>query len=253
MPDNDIYQIALAAALVYAIACFIITQFVINAPYGHNDNWSEGTWRIPQKIAWAVMESPAAIVFTVCLFSAGIPGSLTPWVLFALWALHYYHRAFIYPFQLKGDIRIPWIIVLCGGLYCALNGYLNGMWVGVYGHYDNSWLSDPRFIVGCAIYGFGYWLNKSSDRRLANLRKPGETGFKIPYGGGFHYVSCPHYLGEIITWRGFAIACWSLAGLLFVVMTIANLVPRALATHQWYREQFDNYPSNRKAVIPFLL
>ncbi|HCB40998.1 MAG TPA: 3-oxo-5-alpha-steroid 4-dehydrogenase, partial [Gammaproteobacteria bacterium] len=61
------------------------------------------------------------------------------------------------------------------------------------------------------------------------------------------------YLGEIITWSGFALASWSLAGLSFVVFTMANLVPRALANHRWYQETFSDYPKDRRAVIPYIL
>ncbi len=146
-----------------------------------------------------------------------------------------------------------WMIVVSGGFYCALNGYLNGMWVGVFGQYDNAWLTDIRFITGVVIFISGYALNKRSDYILSHLRKPGETDFKIPYGAGFKYVSAPHYLGELMTWTGFALASWSWAGLLFVVMTAANLIPRALSTHKWYHETFDDYPKERKAVIPLIL
>ena len=54
-------------------------------------------------------------------------------------------------------------------------------------------------------------------------------------------------------WTGWAIATWSLAGLSFAVFTAANLVPRALANHRWYRETFPDYPRTRRAVIPWLL
>ena len=52
---------------------------------------------------------------------------------------------------------------------------------------------------------------------------------------------------------GFALASWSLAGLSFVVMTAANLVPRALSHHRWYRTTFDDYPPERRAIIPYVL
>ena len=32
-----------------------------------------------------------------------------------------------------------------------------------------------------------------------------------------------------------------------------NLIPRALNHHEWYKENFKNYPKNRKAVIPFII
>ena len=57
-------------------------------------------------------------------------------------------------------------------------------------------------------------------------------------------------MGEIIEWFGWAIATWSTAGLAFAVYSAANLVPRAFDHHAWYKKRFDDYPSNRKALIP---
>jgi hypothetical protein len=69
----------------------------------------------------------------------------------------------------------------------------------------------------------------------------------------YEYVSCPNYLGEMLEWCGWAIATWSLAGFAFAFYTIANIGPRALANHRWYREKFPDYPPQRKAVIPYVL
>ena len=116
-----------------------------------------------------------------------------------------------------------------------------------------EWLTDPRFIVGAAIFGLGMLINIQSDNILLGLRKEGDTGYHIPRGGGYRWVSCPNYLGEILEWIGFAIASWSLGGLAFAVWTMSNLVPRALSSHGWYHRTFDDYPAERKAVLPFLL
>lgn len=43
------------------------------------------------------------------------------------------------------------------------------------------------------------------------------------------------------------------AGLVFVLFTLANLVPRAINSHRWYRATFPDYPPERKAIVPFLL
>ena len=48
----------------------------------------------------------------------------------------------------------------------------------------------------------------------------------------FEYVSCANYLGEIIEWFGYALACWNIAGLSFVVFTVCNLIPRAMQHHR---------------------
>ena len=80
-------------------------------------------------------------------------------------------------------------------------------------------------------------------------------------GPGYHlsdtflhkYVSSPNYFGEIIEWVGWAVLTWSISGAVFLAWTIANLLPRAIANHRWYREKFKDYPKNRKALIPGLL
>ena len=36
----------------------------------------------------------------------------------------------------------------------------------------------------------------------------------------------------------------------FAFWVIANLVPRARSTHHWYLENFEDYPKNRKKLIP---
>ena len=102
------------------------------------------------------------------------------------------------------------------------------------------------FVAGLAI-------NIQSDQILIGLRKGRDTGYAIPRGGLYRWVSCPNYLGELIEWTGWAVLTWSTAGLVFAVWTAANLVPRAISNHRWYREQFSDYPANRKAVLPLLL
>jgi hypothetical protein len=80
-----------------------------------------------------------------------------------------------------------------------------------------------------------------------------ETAYKIPFGNLFRYISCPNHFGEIIEWAGYALLCWNLPASAFFIWTSANLIPRAIAHHHWYREHFSDYPMNRKAVIPFIL
>jgi len=46
---------------------------------------------------------------------------------------------------------------------------------------------------------------------------------------------------------------WSLPGLSFAVWTAANLIPRALHHHSWYKKEFKDYPQKRKAIFPGFL
>jgi 3-oxo-5-alpha-steroid 4-dehydrogenase 1 len=88
---------------------------------------------------------------------------------------------------------------------------------------------------------------------LINLRKPGETGYKIPKGFLFNYISCPNLFGEMVEWIGFGIMINSLPAYSFPIWTIVNLLPRALDHHKWYLQKFADYPKERKAVVPGVL
>lgn len=116
--------------------------------------------------------------------------------------------------------------------------------------YGLAWLGDIRLFVGIGLFGLGFWMNQSADQTLINIRKkfPGE--YKIPEGGMYRWISCPNYLGEILEWTGWAVMTWSVSGLAFSVWTIANLAPRALSHHKWYKKKFAEYPKSRKALVP---
>ena len=117
----------------------------------------------------------------------------------------------------------------------------------------NDWVTDPRFVIGVTLAISGGMLNIWSDYRLWRLRMDNGGKYVIPRGGVFNLVSCPNLLGEIIEWVGFALLSWSLPGLAFALWTIANMVPRALWRHAWYRETFENYPLQRRAILPRLI
>jgi protein-S-isoprenylcysteine O-methyltransferase Ste14 len=178
--------------------------------------------------------------------------SATTVVFLLLWEAHYIHRAFIYPFSLKSsNEKMPLSIVFSGLFFNLVNASLNGYYIfTLSGGYSNTWMSDPRFIIGAALFIGGFVINKQADDTLAKLRKGGETGYKIPQGGLYRWISCPNYFGEILTWTGWAIATWSLAGLSFAAWTMANLAPRAVSHHKWYHEHFPAYPASRKALVP---
>ena len=116
----------------------------------------------------------------------------------------------------------------------------------------SDYLLQWNFIFGLILFIVGAFINIKSDNILLKLRtKTGE--YKIPNGFMYRYVSFPNYLGEIIEWTAFAIMTWSLAGFSFMIWTMANLVPRAIAGHKWYNKQFEDYPKNRKAIFPFII
>ncbi|HJL18985.1 MAG TPA: DUF1295 domain-containing protein [Sandaracinaceae bacterium LLY-WYZ-13_1] len=223
------------------------------APYGRHirEGWGK---TLPSRLGWILMEVPSTLLFAGIFALGAHRAETVPLVMLAIWQLHYVHRTFVFPFRMRAKgKRMPLSVPLMGAGFNVLNSYVNGRWISHLGSYDADWLSDPRFVIGTAVFLAGMAINIHSDSVLFNLREPGETGYKIPRGGLYRWVSSPNYLGEILEWCGWALLTWSFAGLAFAIYTVANLAPRALSNHRWYREKFEDYPPRRRALVPFLL
>ena len=246
------------AALVWAVFAIAVLTFVtlmrLTAPYGRHYSGSGWGPEIPNRAGWVVMELPATALFAVIYFLGGAASEPAPLALLGIWQCHYVNRTFVYSLRTRtAGKSMPITVVGSGFAFNVVNAYVNARFISEFGEYGADWLGDPRFLGGLALFAAGLALNVHSDNILLGLRKPGRTGYSIPRGGAFRYVSCPNYLGELLEWCGWAVATWSLGGLAFFTCTAANLVPRALSHHRWYRERFADYPAGRKAVIPGVL
>lgn len=224
-------------------------------PYGrHMKEGQKGT--MPALPAWLIFESPQLFAFALTFWlTADNPGPVMV-TLFGLWQAHYIYRAGIYPLRMNDrHKRFPKSAVYFGLVFNAINGFLNGYAVAHAEHLmGTGWFSHPLFIAGCVVAAAGWLINFQADTILIRLRSDGSTGYKIPYGGAFRYVSSANYFGEIILWIGWALMTFTVAGLSFALFTLSNLGPRALAHHRWYVKTFgEDYPKDRKALIPKLL
>jgi len=238
--------------MVAAGAASAVALTFLSAPYGRHARPGWGP-TLDARLGWALMESPAVVVFLVIYLSGGNAGDAAPLALLALWQIHYVHRTFIFPLRMPpGGKRMPLSVAAMAFGFNLLNAYINARWLSELGTYADDWLSSPAFIIGTLIFAVGFIVNIHSDRILFRLRRASRD-YGIPHGGMYRYVSCPNYLGEIVEWIGWAIAAWSPAGLAFAFFTAANLAPRAISHHRWYRERFPDYPPERKALIPFIL
>lgn len=250
MTEAGIHGIAVWAVIALAVVTFLyLLRFT--APFGRH--YAGAGWgpHISNRMGWVVMELPATALFALIYFNGESSRQLVPLVFLAMWQAHYLHRTFIFPFRTRtGGKTIPVAVVGAGFAFNIVNAYINARFVSGIGEYSTDWLTDPRFLAGLAIFAAGMALNIRSDNVLLKLRGSGNSGYAVPRGGAYRYVSCPNYLGEIIEWAGWALATWSLAGLAFFLYTAANLAPRALSHHNWYRARFPDYPPNRKALIP---
>ncbi|MBX3274296.1 MAG: DUF1295 domain-containing protein [Sandaracinaceae bacterium] len=253
MPEATLHFYLTLTQIGIAIPTLVALLW-ISAPYGRHAREGWGP-TIPARAGWILMELPASALFAAIFFLGDRSLELAPLVLLTVWQVHYVHRTFIFPFRLRAEgKRMPLSIPLMAVGFNSLNAYVNARWISHLGEYGTSWLYDPRFLAGLAVFAAGMAINLHADTVLINLRAPGESGYKIPRGGLYRFVTCPNYLGEILEWTGWAIMTWSLPGLAFAIYTAANVGPRAVSNHRWYVEKFgDEYPKERRALIPFIL
>jgi protein-S-isoprenylcysteine O-methyltransferase Ste14 len=233
---------------VFAVVALLYTS----APYGRHARAGWGP-TLPGRVAWLIMESPAVLGFAWVFAQGTHRADLVPLALLGLWMLHYVHRGLIFPFRLRSTRPMAAVVALMAVGYQAVNAVVNAAWISDLGAYPDAWALDPRFLGGAALFVTGWALNLHADTVLMNLRAPGETGYRIPQGGLFRWVTAGNYLGELVMWAGWALATWSWAGLSFFVFTAANLAPRAAQNHRWYQERFGaEYPPERRRLIPFV-
>ncbi|XP_075856766.1 3-oxo-5-alpha-steroid 4-dehydrogenase 2 isoform X2 [Microcebus murinus] len=206
------------------------------AGYGkYTETLTPSAVRLPAGAAWFLQELPSfAVPAGILAWQPwslfGLPGT----VLLVLFCAHYFHRyfsrknkrscsykdlytntcskffcsglkletppllisrTFVYPLLNRGR-PFPLAIIFKGFVFCMGNGVLQGYYLIYCAEYPDEWYTDIRFSLGVFLFILGMGINIHSDYILRQLRKPGETIYKIPQGGLFTYVSGANFFGS---------------------------------------------------------
>lgn len=246
---SNLYNLILIPWLILAIISFLLL-FKITAPYGKFSDRKYGVL-INYKLGWFIQEIISPLFLFYFFYTGDIEKTFIHWFLIIIWILHYINRSIIFPLRLKKSSKMPISVILSAIFFNIINGFTNGYYLGNLAAFSDEYFLNINFIMGLLFFIIGVSINVNADNILIKIRNQNK-GYQIPNGKLYNFISCPNYLGEMIEWIGFALMCWSLPSLLFAIWTIANLFPRAIAQHKWYKEKF-NYPKDRKAIIPFIL
>ncbi|XP_047443334.1 polyprenol reductase [Mugil cephalus] len=119
---------------------------------------------------------------------------------------------------------------------------------------------DWSHVAGLVVFIAASLLQHQSMVLLARLRT-GKSGtvetlaHKVPQGGWFELVSCPHYFAELLIYvslslvfRGLSLTWW-----LVVLYVLFNQALAAQLCHDLYISKYKSYPKHRRAFIPFVL
>ncbi len=250
MSERQIY--GWIVGLWIGVALAVVPYLLLRpAPYGRHARAGWGP-AVNARLAWLLMEAPSPLG-VLLLFLLGERRDPVAVTFLGLWLAHYVYRAFCFPFLLPASARpMPVTVLASGAFFNLVNSYINGRWLfSLAPPRTLEWLWGPQFVLGLALFLAGLITHVRIDRELRRLR--GTGGYTVPQGGLFRWVSCPNYLGETIEWSGWALATGSPGGVAFALWTAANLVPRAIGHHRWYRHRFPDYPPQRRAIVPFVL
>ena len=249
------FNVFLLIMTALAVVVFI-ALFFIDAGYGkfYQPKWGPS---LDNHWGWFLMEVPVFVAMLVLWWLSDRRTDGVRMIFLLLFEIHYFHRSFIFPRQLRGHSRMPLAIVLMGALFNTLNALMQGGWIFYISpadYYPKDWLLSLPFLAGTLRFFAGMYINIQSDSIIRNLRKPGDTAHYLPKGGMFRYVTSANYFGEFMEWVGFAILTWSWAGAVFALWTFANLAPRAARIYDLYSQEFpDELDTHKvKRMLPFI-
>jgi len=269
--DKDDYNFYIQICfLVLDIPIFLCLLF-IKAYYGKFFNKSEDGNCIqkllrkifpviPSRISWIVQECPCVFItiFFIIYYYENL--NYKNILVISPFLIHYIHRTFIFPFVIHSSKNNPLEITLMAFTFCFFNAIMiNRSIFCLIKDYGDEFLLN--YIFGLAIFLLGIYINIHSDYSMIKQRNANQdenNKYIIPRGFMYELISCPNYFGELTEWLGFFILSNSFSGLVFFISTFANLFPRAIQYHQWYKNKFkeefatDKDLIQRKAIVPFL-
>jgi very-long-chain enoyl-CoA reductase len=123
----------------------------------------------------------------------------------------------------------------------------------IYAQHQAQGLPEPEIDLkypGIALFVVGISGNFYHHRLLSKLRSKNDKEYKVPKGGLFDLVICPHYLFEILGFLGISLIAQTLYAFSFFVGTTLYLMGRSYVTRRWYLSQFKDFPKDVKALIP---
>ncbi|KAF0907951.1 hypothetical protein E2562_022337 [Oryza meyeriana var. granulata] len=127
----------------------------------------------------------------------------------------------------------------------------------IYTQHLTAGLPDPPLDLlypGVVVFAVGIAGNFYHHFLLSRLRtKGGDKAYKIPTGGLFGLVTCPHYLFEIVGFFGFAMIAQTAHAFAIASGSAAYLAGRSCATRRWYESKFEDFPASIKALVPYVL
>lgn len=202
---------------------------------------------VNSRVGMTLLYGPSALLALWFLQEKDFDMKLRPNVVAAMVATHFSKRTLECLFLHKYSGGMP-LSTSCfiSIFYCiATHGACH--FARTVSHYE-----DWTYNVGGIFFMIGILGNFYHHYLLANLRKPGEKGYKVPQGGAFEYVAAPHYMFELLGWFGIVLVTQHMVTLLMFAAMAIYLADRSIGQDEWNRRKIPGYPIHRKCMVPFI-
>jgi len=121
--------------------------------------------------------------------------------------------------------------------------------------FEFSTLISVTNIVAVTLFIYAWYHQFRAHKIFADLKTRNPNKHGIPEGDLFSYVSCPHYLCEVLIYASLVMVTSVNNTSIMVVFlwVLVNQTVAAFMSHSWYKKQFKDYPNDRRAIYPYLL
>ncbi|KAK5794980.1 uncharacterized protein LOC108488855 [Gossypium arboreum] len=207
------------------------------------------SFKVPSRVGMLLIYTPAFLV-GVASFWLFPDGDFRFLLLKSAITIHFFKRILevIFIHNYSGGMSLDTIIII-------LVSYFFVSLSLIYTQTFNQGLSEPSIdlkYLGIVLFLIGICGNFYHHCILSKLRTKGGKEYKIPKGGLFELVICPHYLFEILGFLGISLISQTLYSFSTTLGIAVYLMCRGYVTRKWYMSKFEDFPKEVKAVIPYV-
>ncbi|WOK99480.1 3-oxo-5-alpha-steroid 4-dehydrogenase 2-like [Canna indica] len=263
----SIFYPPLSSAFIAAMSaanCVMFAQAGLSEARGNNMGYSKFSpssddgkqLRLRSRDGMLLIYTPALAAAAAAF---GIPGVVVTErcrLLCLALLLHFFKRDFevLFIHQYSGQIPVESAITISLSYFMSTS-------IMIYSQYLTQFMQQEPTLdlkyAGVVVFLVGICGNLYHHYLLSKLREKGapeeeSKAYKIPKGGLFGLVICPHYLFEVIGFMGISLISQTLFAFSVMVGTVFYLMGRSYATRKWYLSKFPNFPKQVKALIPYV-
>ncbi|KAI8098749.1 3-oxo-5-alpha-steroid 4-dehydrogenase-domain-containing protein [Halteromyces radiatus] len=249
IPEANLQNILINLYILVSGIVFVYRETNPSTQLGYSKftKFSKSNTMVPSKYGMLVIYFPSMILCLIgVLWSLSQPRHVKLVALFSL--LHFvkriYEVLFIHHYSGQSLFKDNITIACSYAGFSIIQLYFTSS-------VPKSRVNQFEILCGTLLYFFGEGLNHYHHLILADLRKDGSKEYKIPQGGLFNFIWCPHYLGEIIAFIAMSLLSQHISTLAFQSISILYLAVRAYNTRLWYEHKFGKIPK-KACLVPGL-